>query len=345
MPRALTGFAVLMAAVVASVLAEANAGSAEVARQSGTIAFLRFSPSAWNGNAAETSLFTIRADGSHLRRLTPLATQVYAYEWSPDGRRIAYTDSGGSLSVVRSNGTGRRRLASSLMRSFSLSWSPDGKSIAVVSLDPADRRHTRLYVMSADRGKPRLLPPVNAQNAEWSPSGDAIAYSTGTGRDWLVGSGGGEPRPLDRQPIGYVVGWSPDGARLLVGHNSPRGRYSAFSVANVDGSDVHLLTRHAYNEYGAAWSPDGQHILYGREDREGIYVIGADGSRDHRLTRDSPIPVGYDALAWAPDGRSISYDTDRTGDGDIYAIDVNGRNRVRLTSSADVDVAPSWKPR
>jgi TolB protein len=105
------------------------------------------------------------------------------------------------------------------------------------------------------------------------------------------------------------------------------------------------LTDHAYNEYGEAWSPVERRILYGRENREGIYVIDADGRHDRRVTRDSPIPVGWEALAWSPGGRSIAYDTDRTGGGDIYLIDADGRNRVRLTSSADVDVAPSWAPR
>ena len=40
-------------------------------------------------------------------------------------------------------------------------------------------------------------------------------------------------------------------------------------------------------------------------------MIGADGRNNHRLTRDSPTPSGFPALAWAPDGRSIAYETDR----------------------------------
>lgn len=45
-----------------------------------------------------------------------------------------------------------------------------------------------------------------------------------------------------------------------------------------------------------------------------------------------------------PDGRSIAYQTDRTGNGDIYVIEANGHNKIRLTSTADVDVAPPWQP-
>ena len=67
-------------------------------------------------------------------------------------------------------------------------------------------------------------------------------------------------------------------------------RYAAIYVADADGSNLHLVTSHAYNEYGFAWSPDGRSILYGRANRQGIYVIGADGRNNHRLTRDSPLP-------------------------------------------------------
>ena len=108
--------------------------------------------------------------------------------------------------------------------------------------------------------------------------------------------------------------------------------------------NLHLVTSHAYNEYGFAWSPDGRNILYGRANREGIYVSGANGRNNHRLTRDSPRPVEWGALTWASDGRSIAYATDRTGNGDIYVIDADGHNKVRLTSSAASDIDPSWQP-
>ena len=122
-------------------------------------------------------------------------------------------------------------------------------------------------------------------------------------------------------------------------------RYAGIYVADADGSNLHLVTSHAYNEYGFAWSPDGRWILYGRANREGVYVIGADGRNNHRLTRDSPTPTLFPTLTWAPDGRSIAYETDRTGNGDIYLIGADGHNQVQLTSSPASDSVPAWQPR
>ncbi len=73
-------------------------------------------------------------------------------------------------------------------------------------------------------------------------------------------------------------------------------------------------------------------------------MIGADGRNNHRLTRDSPTPTLSPTLTWAPDGRSIAYETDRTGNGDIYLIGADGHNKVQLTSSAAGDTFPSWQP-
>ncbi len=121
-------------------------------------------------------------------------------------------------------------------------------------------------------------------------------------------------------------------------------RYRRITVVNADGSDPHVVTDHAYTEYPFAWSPDSRQILYGRQDRQGIYVIGADGRGNHLVTRDSPRQAFWGALAWSPDGGSIVYATDRTGNHDLYVIDANGQNKVRLTSSAATEIDPSWQP-
>jgi dipeptidyl aminopeptidase/acylaminoacyl peptidase len=208
-------------------------------------------------------------------------------------------------------------------------------------------------VISTDGGQPRLLPSGDAESLDWSPQGDEIAYGDGSGRERIIRTDGTKPRPFfhppPTNPIGMPI-WSPDGTHVGFTGHVLHGRfhsgefYDAISVADADGSNLHLVTSHAYNEYGFAWSPDGRWILYGRANREGIYMIGANGRNNHRLTRDSPTPSLFPALSWAPDGRSIAYETGRTGNGDIYVIDADGPHKLRLTNSAASDIDPSWQP-
>ena len=343
---------------LSSVLVGATAGHAGVQSRSGTIAFFRSDGGLGLGSAG---LFAIRADGSGLRRLTPSGSDIGLFEWAPDGSRIAYLDRRGALWLVRPDGTGRVLLAASspLRFPWSLSWSPDGKAIAFLARDPntapppknsGDK--LRIYVVPTAGGAPRRLPSGDVIEFDWSPQGDEIAYGDGTGRQRIIRTDGSKPRPFFRRPQARGKGlptWSPDATHVVgfvggVRRGRFTDRYAGIYVADANGNNLHLVTSHAYNEYGFAWSPDGRWILYGRANREGVYVIGADGRNNHRLTRDSPTPSGFPALAWAPDGRSVAYETDHTGNGDIYLIGADGHNQVQLTSSAASDTAPSWQP-
>ena len=351
---------IVTATFATGILVGAGASNADVRSRSGTIAFLS---SVGTGPGTPSSLLTIQADGSGLRRLTPTGSDVASYEWSPDGSRIAYLDSRGALWLVRPDGSGRQLLTanSPLRDPWDLTWSPDGKAIAVLARDPGtppppknSGSGFRINLIPTDGGAPRRLPSGDALSLDWSPRGDEIAYGDGSGRQRIIRTDGSKPRPFFRRPPTQGKGmptWSPDGTHVgfvgfggLVRHRRYTDRYAGIYVADANGSNLHLVTSHAYNEYGFAWSPDGRSILYGRANREGIYVIGANGRNNHRLTRDSPSPVEWGALTWASDGRSIAYDTDRTGNGDIYVIDADGHNKVRLTSSAASDIDPSWQP-
>jgi Tol biopolymer transport system component len=74
-------------------------------------------------------------------------------------------------------------------------------------------------------------------------------------------------------------------------------------------------------------------------------VIGADGRNNKRVTRDSPPRADWGALAWSPGGGSIVYTTDRTGNGDLYVIGVDGRGKVQITSTPETDIDPTWVAR
>lgn len=346
-----------VALAVACALVGVAAGHARDGRRAGRIAFLRL-PAATALRTFEPGLFVVDADGSGLRHLTPRGTSVFTYQWSPDGKLIAYIDQRLSLWLVRPDGTGHKLLLpTSQLSSVGLSWSPDGKDIAIVSPGPnADPRHAvcarmALYVVPIGGGKPVVVSPPRRGigcGVAWSPLGGEIAYGDGGGVVGIISRNGGRPRLLLSGAGGPA--WSPDGTKLGAGtllhlgkHRVDRNR--EITVVDANGRDPHVVTDHAYTEYPFAWSPDSRQILYGRQDRQGIYVIGADGRGDHRVTRDSPRPAAWAALAWSPDGGSIVYATDRTGNGDLYVIDADGHDKVRLTSTPDFDLAPSWTAR
>jgi Tol biopolymer transport system component len=342
----------LVTGAVAAAMASA-ASDAAAPKRTGTIAFIRFSshtPGPFGGR-----LFDIRADGSGLRPLTPLGTKVSGYAWSPDGRLIAYHDAQGSLWLVRPDGSGRKLLLStSRMQTVDESWSPDGSRIAITSLGPKGYpwkgccTRLRLYVVPVDGSAPVSLPGGKHidYRVSWSPRGDVIYY--GNGGVWAIRPDGTGRRQVS--PVGAAGSLSAGGAQLVFGvgfrpRNGGTDRYHAFGVVNADGTGYHVVTTHAYNEYGEVWSPSGRRILYGRADGKGIYVIGSDGRNNHRVTGDSPPAADWGALAWSPDGGSIVYDTGGYENTDLYVIGVDGRGKFQLTNTPDVDIGPSWVAR
>jgi WD40-like Beta Propeller Repeat len=82
-------------------------------------------------------VYTIRPDGSRLRRVTRRGGS--APEWSPRGDRLAFVREG-SIYVVRADGRRPRRLQlpDGAFANGGLAWSPDGKRIAFEDADCFD---------------------------------------------------------------------------------------------------------------------------------------------------------------------------------------------------------------
>ena len=105
-----------------------------------------------DGSGAGTGLFTIRPDGTGLRRLTIGGMDP---AWSPSGRRIAavFPDphSGGQLQIytLNANGTGRARVTSGT-ESTAPAWSPDGGRIVFV-------RGSQIAVVAAAGGRVKQI--------------------------------------------------------------------------------------------------------------------------------------------------------------------------------------------
>jgi Tol biopolymer transport system component len=236
-----------------------------------------------------------------------------APNWSPDGKRIAFTTfrhGRSDIYVVNSDGSGERRLTNDPAADDLATWSPDGSKIAFVSNRDGN---FDVYAMNADgTGERRLTTdPEDDFSPSWSPDGRRIVFRSNrdeNGEIYVMSADGTQQTRLTNNPASdHSPSWGPNGQIAFVSQRQGIGIY----VMNDDGTNVRRVSTFApnRNEYKPNWSPDGKRIVF-QADRDTpvgnteIYVMNADGTSQQRLTN---YPGHDDWPDWSPDGSQIVF--------------------------------------
>jgi len=178
-----------------------------------------------------------------------------------------------------------------------------------------------------------------------------VINADGTGQTRLHGGEG----IVDDDPV-----YSPDGSKIAFSRTS--SSKTEVCVMNADGTNVVAVisgnTTPFPHDRNPSWSPDGAKLVF-ISNRSGsgkteIWTANADGSGLLRLTTN--VQLGSDGQgpifssdtdpAWAPDGSKIVFVSTRNGvaDTELYLMNPDGTNPVRLTDDTLDDRMPDWSP-
>src|SRR5947207_4045776 len=307
-------------------------------------------------------VYAMNLDGSGLIDLTAGSSgNDEQPAWSPDGRRIAFisdrVDQNDEIYVMNADGKGVTRVATDPFDAEFPSWSPAGTQLA---FDTGARSSGDVYTIGVDgTGLSQVTSAAaNEWGPKWSPDGSLIAYTvdrpdpgsprSSNGDISVIRPDGTGTRRLTTTPRDdeeYAV-WSPDGSKIAYSTVvSPAGN-CGIDVVNRDGSGRHSIAPFCkldlqYDAHYLDWARDGTLHFASQTLNSEIATIGVDGTGESVLTKTDD--SSESDPAWSPDGRTIAFASDRSGNEDIWLMTADGRRLRDLTRSSHVDdVQPAW---
>ncbi|HXT22955.1 MAG TPA: protein kinase, partial [Thermoanaerobaculia bacterium] len=289
-------------------------GGDETPLTAGPDDFPRFSPDGGAILFARTegltaSLFRVPTLGGEPRRVVDDATDG---DFSPDGMRIAFVrwknSSGRTDSIVgiaHADGGSPRQLAVLPGRTlFHPRWSPDGSEIALVESGESPRM--AIMVVDAEDGVARELAgwsPLGVLSAPaWSKSGKSVVFAVSA---TLAARQGGSTRVIEVPARGgraRTLFWNPALDAVL-------------------------------DRLG-----DGGMVIEARTPHTDLVEVGlAPGVAGGRLTRGNS---NDRQPTYSPDGRRVLFSSNRSGNLDVWALELATRSVRRLTDHP----ADDWDP-
>jgi tricorn protease len=262
-------------------------------------------------------LYTVPVDGGRTRKIS--ASEGREGTFSPKGDQIAYVRGPGTwyrrgyrgssnddIWICNADGSNNRRLTTFNGQDNSPMWSADAQTIYYVSeVNGAADRPTANIVRQDAAGKTQ--PVLVTRHAE-----DSVrrARISGNG-EWIVYECGADL---------YVVS-------TREGQQTPRKLAIEVNADDKVNSEITLTLTRGASEY--AISPDEKYVAFAVHGQ--LFLMPTQpGGKATRLT-NSP---AYDhSITWSPDGQKIIFASDRNGHEDLYLLEPNDPDHLKLVEA------------
>jgi serine/threonine-protein kinase len=286
-------------------------------------------------------------------------------QWSPNGSQLLFVtelQDTSFVNVAPSFGGPARQLARAVRPGrfgiASAVWSPDGESIAY-GLDG-------LVVQKLAGGQPRTIATGEVHSLSWSPDGSRLAYvesnrafigqggafgNIAPSAIYVVAAHGGTPVAVTSYESQNISpAWATDGQSLLFVSNRG-GRRDLYRVRLRDsgepaGPPQRLTT--GLNAQALSLSADGKILAYSAVTlRANVWSVRLSTERGVSVAEPEPVTRGNRAVEVvnaSPDGRWLAFDSDESGNADIYRMPIAGGEIEQLTTDPADDFAPAWSP-
>jgi Tol biopolymer transport system component len=292
-------------------------------------------------------------------------------EFSPDGSELLFIrDEGGVRSVYRQSMLGGqvRKLVED---AADATWAPDGKQIAFVRLwGIGGRRSALIGIADASGGNEEVVFEADRSisSISWSADGrwivaveNSVTGNNPDGRLVVLDAVTHEARHVDPSGAGMRMSgltWNADGslilaiaASLLGDQGDPTSRFVRFDLETGEVTTL-FWARHLFPVQGLRIDATQADIVapetivyHATAARQGLREFVVDGSSATRGGRVLTRTEGRDRQpVYSRDGRQVMFTSSRTGNLDLWKIDLGTKQVRQLTDDAAQDWDPGFSP-
>ncbi len=261
-------------------------------------------------------LFSVRPDGSGLRKLTRQGIGCIGASWSPDKKSVV-------MSIATKIGSGKT--------------STYRYNLAILNVRNGAIRNVAIV------GYPQVKP----FNPAFSPSGQQIVFVGSSRKNFFVLY----RINLDGTHLWHFTGYggersghlSHDGRKITFSYIS-RGKENIYTT-NVDGKNEHQITYKNGADYSPNFSPNEKKIAFvsSRHNQSfQIFTMNVDGTGEKQLTYGKE--KNY-SPTFSLDGRQIAFARYLgVGKGSqIFVMNADGTNQHRITFGMTYATFPDWR--
>ena len=301
----------------------------------------------------DSGIYLVLPTGGPERKLiarTALAWYGNELSWSPDGKRLAYTDVNQDpphdvgLFSLSLDTLAKTKLQTDCGLTAMPRYSPTGKFLAFVCGDTGFTSSLRLLSLK-DGTQTRLLSQADLMlGIAWSSDERRIAFSSESNYGALWETSLARPSQIDILPVGH------DATELAAVRPGPGLAYVQGST-NVNIWRLDLLASppqarklviSTRSQTGPSISPDGSMIAFEstRSGASEVWVSNVDGSNAQQLTHFGSSDTG--SARWSPDGKLLAFDSRAGGEANIWLVDPRGGVPHKLDTDIHDNSQPSW---
>jgi Tol biopolymer transport system component len=314
----------------------------------------------WNGGGNQFDIYMKSIGSAELQRLTHDPLPSIHPVWSPDGKQLAFLrEAGAELPLTRVGGeaqlivldtlTHRERLIRRMQDSLgmwgssnplagcqTLSWSPHGDQMILT--DPSGEEHGLMSVSTLTGEQKTISKPSGSDQdcySRLSPDGKTIAFvrliSHAVGYLYTIDVTGNHLNRLTREVKDLRgVDWAPDGSHLVFA-SKERGAYQ-LRVISVQGGESTPLPAATESAADPVVSSNGKFVVF-VENRENwnIWRLPLKGNEIGTPQRFLASTGQNHSPSFSPDGRTIAFVSDRSGNPEIWLCDTDGQHLRQLT--------------